>query len=304
MVLATPTGQLHGSLRLPAGADAATAVPVALIVAGSGPTDRDGNSAALPGTNDSLKMLADALAELGVASLRYDKRGIGQSAAAAPPESEMTFDLLVDDAVGWLEALAGDARFGPRVVVGHSEGSLIGMLAARRAGADAFVSLEGAGRRAADVLRGQLAAQLPAALLAEIDTVLAELEAGRLVPRLPPGIAAVPGVGQALFRDSVQPYLVSWFRLDPAQAIGELDVPCLIVQGSTDLQVTSSDAERLADAARTGTLASIEGMNHVLKAAPADRAANLATYTDPAAPLADGLTQALRGFLERALPAS
>lgn len=297
MILETPTGRLHGTLELPA---APGPYPVALIIAGSGPTDRDGNSTLLPGRNDSLKLVARALAEAGVASLRYDKRGIGESRAAGLDEAAMTFDLAVEDAVRWLRLLGADARFARALVVGHSEGSLVGVLASRRTDASAFVSLEGAGRPAAEVLRSQLRGQLPTELMDEVEAVLGELEAGRTVAALPPGIAAVPQVGQALFRQSVQPYLVSWFRHDPARALAELEIPCLVVQGTTDLQVPVADGERLAAAAKHGTLARIEGMNHVLKAAPADRDANLAAYSDPALPLVPGLVAALRGFLKAA----
>ncbi len=294
MILETPSGALHGTLRL---AEGEPPFPVALIIAGSGPTDRDGNSTLLPGRNDSLKLLAEALADAGMASLRYDKRGIGESAPAGVDESAMTFDLSVDDAAAWLDLLAGDDRFDRLVVLGHSEGSLVGMLAATRTDAAAFISLEGAGRPAADVLRSQLGGQLPPPLMEDVDRVLRELEAGRPVDALPDSVAAVPAIGQGLFRASVQPYLVSWFRVDPTRAIADLVVPALVVQGTTDLQVPLADGEALAAAARHGALAVIEGMNHVLKIAPADRETNMASYSDPRLPLAPALVEALASFL-------
>lgn len=295
MLLETPTGTLAGTLHLPT---VEPPFPVALIISGSGPTDRDGNSPMLAGHNDSLKMLAESLAALGIASLRYDKRGIGESREAGLDEAAMTFDVAVDDAVRWLELLGADPRFSRTLVVGHSEGSLVGMLASARSAVAAFVSLEGAGRPAADVLRSQLQAQLPAELMAEVDAVTRELEAGRTVDPLPPGLAGVPQVGQALFRQSVQPYLVSWFRFDPAEALARLTIPCLVVQGTTDLQVPVEDGERLAAATEHATLARIEGMNHVLKTAPAEKDANLAAYGDPSLPLAPGLVAAMRAFLQ------
>lgn len=127
VTLDTGTGKLFGSLMLPA---AQGKLPVALIISGSGPTDRNGNSAMIPGHNDSLKMVAQALAADGVASLRYDKRAIGASAAAMVKESDLRFEMYVNDAVHWVEKLKADPRFGPIVIIGHSEGSLIGMLAA------------------------------------------------------------------------------------------------------------------------------------------------------------------------------
>jgi predicted acyl esterase len=119
VTLATKTGTLHGTLLIPAGPK--SPMPVALIIAGSGPTDRDGNSPLLPGKNNSLKMLADALAQRGIATLRYDKRGIAGSAGAMGKESDLRFTTYVDDAVDWLEWLRGDPRFSRRVVIGHSE---------------------------------------------------------------------------------------------------------------------------------------------------------------------------------------
>src|SRR6266542_3700429 len=153
VTLKTLTGDVFGTLELPA---ARTPVPVALIIAGSGPTDRNGNSPALPGTNNSLKMLAEGLADRGIASLRYDKRGIAASRPAATAEQDLRFTNYIDDAVAWIRKLREDPRFSTVTLVGHSEGSLIGMVAAKDGGADAFVSLEGAGRKAADIITEQL----------------------------------------------------------------------------------------------------------------------------------------------------
>jgi pimeloyl-ACP methyl ester carboxylesterase len=151
--IATPGGSVYGSLLLPPGAGPH---PVALIIAGSGPTDRNGNSPLLPGQNNSLRLLAEGLAERGIASVRYDKRGIAASAASAPREIDLRFDTYVDDAVAWIRKLQADPRFSSVSVVGHSEGSLIGMRAAGLTNATAFVSIAGIARRAPDVLRDQL----------------------------------------------------------------------------------------------------------------------------------------------------
>ncbi len=87
--LTTSTGIIHGTLDLPSGIGP---FPVALIIAGSGPTDRDGNSAMLAGKNNSLKMLAQSLAAANIASLRCDKRGIAASAASGPKEADLRFE--------------------------------------------------------------------------------------------------------------------------------------------------------------------------------------------------------------------
>ena len=290
IVLDTPTGKIAGSLLLPA---AAGLMPVALIIAGSGPTDRDGNSRMIPGRNDSLRMLAQALARTGIASVRYDKRGIGASAQAMQSESALRFETYIDDAAAWVARLRKDPRFSKVAVIGHSEGSLIGMVAARQAGADAFVSIAGVGTPLPAVLRRQLADKLPPDLLKENERVLGALERGQTVDQVPPLLAA-------LYRPSVQPYLISQFRYAPAERIAALSIPVLIVQGTTDIQVGVEDAQALKKATPGARLEIVEGMNHVLKMVPAG-GAQLASYGDPALPLAPRLVDAVASFLHTAL---
>ncbi|MCW5609258.1 MAG: alpha/beta hydrolase [Rubrivivax sp.] len=285
--LATPTGTLRGTLTLPPGA---AGVPVVLVIAGSGPTDRDGNTPLAAGRNDSLKMLAAALADLGLASVRYDKRGVAASSAAARAESELRFDHYVDDAAAWVGQLARDPRFTGVAVLGHSEGSLIGMLAVQRSPAAAFVSVAGPATKAADLLRRQLQGRLPPDLAAHSDEILGALEAGRTVDDVPAPL-------MVLYRPSVQPYLVSWFRQSPAEAIAALRMPCLVVQGGTDLQVGVADARALQAANPACRLEIADGMNHVLKTVPPDPREQLASYGDPARPLDAGFAQALARFL-------
>ena len=282
--LATPTGVLHGTLLTPQAS--VERVPVVLLHAGSGPTDRDGNSPLLAGANNSLKLLAEALATLGIASLRFDKRGIAASRAAGAREEDLRFDTLIEDAVAWIQMLRSDPRFSTITVVGHSEGSLIGMVAARRGEADAFVSIAGSGRLAQDVIREQLGQQLSPTMMAGAGRGLDALAAGRFADSTPPGL-------ESLFRRSVQPYLMSWFRYDPAKEIAALSVPVLIVQGTTDLQVSVADARLLAAAAPNAKLLLVDGMNHVLKLASGDRTAQMRSYGDPSLPVAPLLIAAI-----------
>ena len=279
---------LHGTLTLP---DGAAPVPGVLLLAGSGPVNRNGN---LPGAwNDSLKLLAHALADRGVASLRADKRGIGASRAAGLREEDLRFGTYVADAVAWLAVLRAEPHVSRVSLLGHSEGALVATLAAQRAEVAGLVLVAGAGEPAGRVIERQLAAAgVPGALQDTSRRIVAALKAGRTV-------ADVPAELTPLFRPSVQPYLASWLPLDPAAELARVRVPVLVIQGTTDLQVGAGDARRLA-AARQGTeLVLIEGMNHVLKQAPPERAANLATYTDPGLPLAPGLADTIGAFLER-----
>jgi len=291
--LETPTSTLAGTLALPGSSGKP---PVVLIIAGSGPTDRDGNSAMLPGHNDSLNMLATALAEAGFASLRYDKRGVGASLAATPSESALRFDTYVTDAAAWIATLKADPRFGAVTVLGHSEGALIGMMAAQRGGAAAYVSIAGIADGTGTILRRQLAGKLPPELAAANERILASLEGGTTV-------ADVPAQLMVFYRPGVQPYLVSQLRIQPAAELAKLRIPVLVVQGTTDIQVGVDQAQALKLAKPDAQLSIIPGMNHVLKAVPADPQRQLASYGDPSLPLAPGLMPAVISFL-RGLPAA
>jgi pimeloyl-ACP methyl ester carboxylesterase len=265
-------------------------VPLAVIIAGSGPTDRDGNSPMIPGKNNSLMMLAEGLAARGIASVRYDKRGIGGSAKAGGNEVDLRFTNLADDAAGWVRQYRSDPRFSSIVVVGHSEGSLLGLLAAESAKADGFVSLAGAGRPASAVLKEQLGKQLPPDMLATANRVIDTLLAGHTADFAPPVLAA-------LFRPSVQPYLISWLPLDPAALVAKLTVPVLIVQGKHDLQVSVADAQLLAKGQPRAKLVLIDSMNHVFKKTALELPAQQASYGDPTLPVVPRLITSVADFI-------
>jgi pimeloyl-ACP methyl ester carboxylesterase len=279
--LQTSTGELSGTLTVPI---LKGTFPVALIIAGSGPTDRNGNNAQMK--NNSLQMLAHELAAQGIASLRYDKRGIGKSASAMISEEQMRFENYVEDANAWASELKADPRFNRLIIVGHSEGSLIGMLASEKA--DVFVSLAGAGRPIDVILKEQLAVQLEGKkkLLRAANEGLSKLKEGKLVEDAPVELFG-------LFRPSVQPYMISWMKYDPAVEISNLKIPIVIVQGSKDLQVKEEDAELLHAASIGSRYILIEGMNHILKIAPLDRTKNIETYSNPELPLAEELCRIL-----------
>lgn len=285
MTLLVPGGSLHGTLTLP---DRDSPLPVVLMIAGSGPTDRDGNNPE-GGHNDSLKLLARELAERGIASLRYDKRGVAASRAVAPHEEELSVAAYVADAVAWGQLLKADPRFSRLILLGHSEGALIASLAAADSGADALVSLSGIAQPLGVVLREQLQGRLPPLLAAETETILQALEQGRRVSQVPPKL-------HVLLRPSVQPYLISLLRQRPAEAFARLAIPALIVQGTRDFQVDVEEALLLQQAKPEAQLLLVEGMNHVLRIVPAE-APPLASYNDPGLPLAAELVQGLARFI-------
>ena len=284
VLLKTATGNIEGTLLVPVTAPTKT---VALIIAGSGPTDRDGNNPSMK--NNSLKMLAAELNKNGIATLRYDKRGIANSRNAGLKESDLRFDHYVNDAKGWINYLKNEVKFSNIIVIGHSEGSLIGMIASQEKNVNKFVSIAGAGQPADKIIIEQLKNQ-PPSLTIRVNAILDELVKGKTVENTPPELASI-------FRASVQPYMISWFKYDPQKEIAKLRIPVMIIQGTTDIQVSVDDANRLAKALPKAKLVIIEGMNHVLKPAPADRQKNIITYTQSDLPLKKELIEKLVPFL-------
>ncbi|MEK3979361.1 alpha/beta hydrolase [Psychrobacillus sp. FSL K6-2836] len=281
-------GTMSGQLEIPQGDGP---FPLMVVIAGSGPTDRNGNSIALPGKNNSLKMLAEDLAVNGVATIRYDKRGVGKNASLAGKEEDLRFDQYIDDAAAWVQFAKNDKRFSKIGIIGHSEGSLIGMVASQKVDTDVFISIAGAGRPIDQILLEQLKAQLPANLMEESTDILEKLKQGEQVKTISQEL-------QSVFRSSVQPYMISWLKYDPAEQLQKLNGPVLIVNGNLDIQVPVKDAELLHQTKKDSEILIVDKMNHILKEAPADREGNIATYSNPNLPLANGLVDGIVDFLQ------
>ena len=265
-----------------------------LIIAGSGPTDRDGNQPGL--RNDSLKLLARGLAGRGIASLRIDKRGIAASAESMGSERELRFGTYVRDAAAWVGFLRTQGRVRNVFLLGHSEGALVATLAAQQARVDGLILIEGLGFPAGAILRRQLdASGLTPSLRASAETIIASLEHGQPVTDAPSELAA-------LFRLSVQPYLISWLPLDPAAELAKVTAPTLVLQGTTDIQVSVENGERLRAARSAVDLVVLDGVNDVLKEAGPDRIRNIATYSDPTLPLAPSVLPSIEAFVRKNRP--
>ncbi|SET98930.1 hypothetical protein SAMN05421676_11354 [Salinibacillus kushneri] len=287
--VSTKHGQLEGELRIPDGAEAP--YPVVLIIPGSGPTDRNGNTPTIPGKNNSLKMLAEELAKQGIASLRYDKRGIGRNQDVLIAEEDLRFGHFVEDAEAWITQLRSDNQFSSVGVIGHSQGSLVGMLAAANTDVDTFISISGASRSIDKVLYDQLQEGLKEDLVKESKRILEQLKQGKKV-------ANVPQELQSTFRPSIQAFMSSWMQYNPIEEIQKLDIPVLIVNGEHDFQVAKEEGQRLHKSYEDSELLLIKEMNHVLKKAPEDRSGNVDTYSNPDLPLAEGLMDGIISFME------
>lgn len=284
-------GPLKGTQLTPA---AGAKAPVAVILPGSGPTDRDGNNP-LGVKGSTYRLLAEGLAAQGVTTVRVDKRGMFASGAAAPDANKVFIADLAADANAWAADLK--TRTGAPCVwlIGHSEGALVAEVAGQT-GKDlcGLVLVAGSGEKLGDTLRRQLKAGVPAGPL--LDQSLAgvdSLEAGRDVDAsaMPPGL-------QALFRPQTQPFLKAALAYDPAALLKTVKGPVLIVQGNNDIQIAPENGQRLKAARPDATLVELDGVNHVLKVAPANRAGNIATYADPSLPLAPGVVPAIAAFLK------
>lgn len=284
IVFKSTTGDIFGTLQLPEGSKP---MPVVLIIAGSGPTDRNGNQDGVK--TNAYKLLADALLKDGIATVRYDKRGIGESEGAMKAESKLSFDDMINDAIGFVRLLKNDKRFSSVIVLGHSEGSLIGMIAAYKEQVKGYVSVAGIAEKADKIIVRQLAAQSEELSL-KAAFIMDSMSKGREVKNIDPEL-------ESLFRPSIQPYIASWIKYDPQAEIKKLSMPVMILQGTTDLQVEVDEAEKLKAAYPAATLKIIDGMNHILKSAPIDRDANIATYNNISLPLAPGVSEAVSGFI-------
>jgi len=286
-----PEGPLKGSWTGPEGAK----VPVVLMIPGSGPTDRDGNSPrglkAAP-----LRLLAEGLTARGMASVRIDKRGMFASAGAIPDANKVTIDDYAADTRAWIAAIQAKTGAPCVWVLGHSEGGLVALdtAAARLAGLCGVIAVSTPGRRLGEVMRAQLHANpANAPILADADRAIASLEAGHTIPA-----ASLTPPLSMLFADVIQPFLVNSFAKDPAKLAAATTKPLLIVQGEADLQVTVEDARTLKAAQPKATLILLPKVNHVLKTVEGEsRGANLATYADPNLPIAPGVVTAVADFI-------
>lgn len=286
-----PQGPLAGTFE-----NAGQGSPIVLMIPGSGPTDRDGNSP-LGLTAGSLRLLAEALAADGVSSVRVDKRGMFGSKATVADPNKVTIGDYAADVHSWVKSIRDKTHAKCVWVLGHSEGSLVALAAAQDAdGICGVISVSGGGRKLSDVIRGQLRSNpANAPVLDSAMAALDSLEQGQHVD-----VTGMHPALQKLFAPQVQDFLIDMFHHDPAKLAAGLEVPLLIVQGERDLQVSAADAKSLAAAQPKAKLVLLPQMNHVLKDVSSDdRAANLATYADSSLPVDSALVAAIVKFVKR-----
>jgi uncharacterized protein len=285
-----PLGPLKGTMLSP-GSDR---VAMMLIIPGSGPTDRDGNNP-LGVKASTYKLLAEALAERGIGTVRIDKRGMFASAAAVADGNAVTIDDYVADVRAWIGVIREKTGASCVWLLGHSEGGLVALAAVQKlADICGLILVSTAGRPLGEVLRTQLRAN-PAngPILPQAMAAIASLEAGKRVD-----VAGMHPALMPLFAPQVQGFLINAFSYDPGKLIAAVVKPVLLVQGRRDMQVGVDDAERLKAAAPKAELVLLPDVNHVLKTVASENPrANAATYTDPSLPLAPGVAEAIAAFV-------
>lgn len=265
---------------------------IAIIVAGSGPTDRNGNSTVAPATNE-YQMLAHSLDSQNIASFRYDKRGIAKSAVANFKESDLVFDDYVKDAEKIFDYLHDSLGFKNIYFIGHSEGSLIAMLASEKKKVSGYISVAGAGRPMDVILEEQMQKQpLADSVKQQIPHIFDQLKKGQEVNDIPQSLAP-------LFRKSIQPYMISWLKYAPEEEIKKVNCPILIIQGGCDIQVQIEDAKNLHEGNKKSTLEVIPQMSHTLKNAGKDCVDENKTYTDGNLPIDSVLVDDIVNFIEK-----
>ena len=281
-------GAIDAVLTMP---DGSSRPPAALLIAGSGPIDHDGNGPQIkPST---LKKLADALAARGIATLRYDKRGANGWKAEFGRIEDFRFRDYVDDAVTLAAYLRDSGKCSRVVVIGHSEGGLVAIFTAGRAAIDRLVLLATTARRQGDLLKEQLARQLPPAKMKPVAELIDSMMAGKVVDPVPPGVPAQLGLVP-----SAQPSIASIFVADPLPPLRTLTQPILIAAGGRDRQVTRQDFDALSAAAPKAETLWLPEMNHVLNDVSSE-ADNLAAYNQPERALNAELVDAIAAFVLR-----
>jgi alpha-beta hydrolase superfamily lysophospholipase len=275
-------GAIDAYLTLPPGVDKP---PVALLIAGSGTTDHDGNGPQVkPAT---LKKLSDQLVARQIATLRYDKRGAGGWKPEFGRPEDFRFKDFVDDATSLVNYLRSSGKFSEVAVIGHSEGGLVGILATRRLPVDRLVLLVTAARRQGDLVKAQLEKTVPPDVFEPIAKAIDAIMAGQTVDPPPRGFEIAP---------SMQPGIASAFTEDPIEPLKQITAPTLIIGGGHDRQVARVDYAALGAASSVAKTLWLPNMNHVLVDV-ADEADDIKAYNDAERGLDPAMIEAVAGFI-------
>jgi len=279
------TPLIDGTLIIP---ETSVKLPLVIIIQGSGPIDRNGNQ--LMQKNNSLRFLAEGLYTNGIASFRYDKRIVKLLRRGTLIEKDIKFDDYIVDAISVIDYFKEDERFSKIIIIGHSQGSLVGMIAAQGR-ADKFISLAGVGQEIDYVILDQLAIQVPG-LKDNARQAFDDLRINGVAINYSPGLASI-------FRPAIQQFLLEWMQYNPQVEIVKLDMPVLIINGDRDIQVQVSEAEKLKAAKPDAQYVIIPFMNHIFKKIKGDDLVNSKSYNEYNRPVMPELIEIISGFIQQ-----
>ncbi len=275
--------ELPGTLSYPEGLGG---VPLAIFVHGSGNIDRNGNQAGTFVQSNYIRTLSDSLNAHGIAFFRYDKRtAVRQNLAKL---GAITLYDFAADVKTVLAHFKNDDRFTSIVLLGHSQGALVGLLSID-ASVSKYISIAGAGETIDKTLVAQIAQQSP-----EL-SVICQGHLDELMEK--DTIVSVNPMLLQLFAPQNQKFLKSWMQIDPVEIIKSIDIPILILNGDADLQVKVADAEKLKAAQPNARLKVISKMNHVLKEVNSMEE-NQKAYMDENVPLSHDLVVEITQFIK------
>lgn len=285
LVLQTEAGALYGTLSIPDSKDSSSIL--AILISGSGPTDRNGNSANrfYPNTH---KLLSRALNKYGISTFRFDKRGVGESFMSIADASKITFLNYLNDIHEWVTLFAKQKKYKHIILLGHSEGGIIAIKESQQNLVSATVLLSTPGFPIDSILVTQLKNKMPSQL-ENAKQILASLRKGQTVSTVNPSLSF-------LFHSNNQPFLISLIQIDPATEIQKVNIPVLILQGDKDQQVSVEDAQKLKQANPRSELIILSGMTHSLKHTSNSVNSNI---TDQANDIMPEITSSIIEFLKK-----
>jgi pimeloyl-ACP methyl ester carboxylesterase len=278
------TPLVTGTLLLP---DTEANPPLVVIIGDSGPMDRDGNQQMMK--NNAMRFLAEGLYQKGIASFRYDKRLIKIMKRGRVDERAIEFDHFIEDAIAVTTYFKDDSRFSKLYVLGHGQGSLVGMIAANGL-ADGYISVAGAGQELDDMIVDQIANQSPG-LTDNARQSFDDLRANGVAMNYSEGLASI-------FRPDIQPFLFSWMQYDPQEEIVKLQIPVYIIMGDKDLQVRVSEGELLHNAKPEARYEVIKNMNHIFKEIKGNDIENSKSYNEYNRPVMPELVNMISDFIK------
>lgn len=260
---------------------------LAIIIAGSGPTDRDGNQNFLKTNN--LKKLAVSLTNNGIATFRYDKRIVKQI-RKGNVDPNIRFDDFVTDAVSVVNYFKKQNTYKKIYIIGHSQGSLIGMLASKE-NVDGFISLSGAGQTIDNVILEQIQKTAPM-FTEDTKRVFSVLKEGKTTTDYPIALSSIFDIG-------IQPFIANWMSYNPQEELSKLTIPILILNGTKDLQVSINEAQLLKEASKSAEIKLIDKMNHVLHIIEGDEQENAKSYNNHSGIVSEELINTIVKFIKK-----